>query len=483
MNLFKKYYWLLLPLISWLIVRFGFDFNGLYGQDAYTYLLHAREWKEFFLGGEQPGPSFWPPNYSLLSGLLATIVGTEFYSLQLVSLMSFTGVAWIIDRWIQKAFPQVEDWTRVTFVTLAWLLSPYIFRLGMQSMSDMLAMFLVTASFYQLWIYLKQDNLKALIFWSILSALAITSRYPTVVVLVPPMLFVVFNLIRRRQVSRIAVGLMAGMIPILLAIWWKLQTVGLGNVITNGLIYDWSLSNFFKTEFHRPDTNSQFILPNILYNLSIALQPGTMFIGIVLLPFLPASIRKNTYSNLLFASVLIYAIFLSGIPFQNSRVMSFSFPLVVMLFAPAFFQLILCLTSKNISLRIFVPLCLILQTALTARAMHPSIAYSSFEVELANWVKQNYPGETVYTSAYSQLFEAYETGNPVVQIYQSEVGKFEDGSVFIFNESWAAFKLKETMQLSNWESANNQMSVEKQKCWENGWCVYSLNSKINQKSF
>ncbi|MGB0369239.1 MAG: ArnT family glycosyltransferase, partial [Flavobacteriales bacterium] len=165
--------------------RFGFSFNGLYGQDAYAYLLHAREWKAFFLGGDIPGGFFWPPNYSILAALLSLLVKSEFYSLQFISVLSMVGLGGMLNRLIKEAYPQTGDTMRIVFVILAFLLSPFMFRLGMQSMSDMLAMFFLTASFYQLWRYFQNGSVHSLLLWSGFSALAITTRYPAVIVLLP----------------------------------------------------------------------------------------------------------------------------------------------------------------------------------------------------------------------------------------------------------------------------------------------------------
>jgi hypothetical protein len=476
MTRLKEYYWAIIPVLGWLIVRFGFGFNGLYGQDAYAYLLYAREWKSFFLGGETPGSFFWPPNYSIVSALLALFVKTEFYSLQLISLLSMIVIGWLLDRWIRKAY-SVDIELRIVYVSLAFLLSPYMFRLGMQSMSDMFAMMLVLASFYHLWRFIEAGEFRSLLFWSFFSGLAITTRYPTVIVLFPSIVFVVFRLLANKQLGRFAMGLMVGLTPILLAIWWMLGSGGIHNDIQNLLQNDWSITNFVRTEFHRGDTNSNFILPNLLFNLSAFVHPGTLFFGVFLLPFAFKGLKTDLFRLLVLSTILIYGLFLSGIPFQNSRVMTFTYPLIVMFLVPAFLRFSEWLKSKNLPLKTVFFLAVVFQTGLCARAMQPSILYNQFERELAAWIASEFPKTTVYTSSYSQLFDVYETGNSVVQIYDQPISFFEDGAIFIFNESLADFKLQGTMPLKNWEAANNLMKVEKQKCWTNGWCVYSLSSK------
>jgi hypothetical protein len=109
--------------------------------------------------------------------------------------------------------------------------------------------------------------------------------------------------------------------------------------------------------------------------------------------------------------------------------------------------------------------------------MQPSIVHNHFEEELANWVRENYTSKTIYTSDYSKLFDVYETGNPVVQIYTASLNNFENDAIFIFKKSSSEFKLKGTVPLQNWQLAQDYMKVEEEKCWSNGWCVYSLKSQ------
>lgn len=477
MKFLEKYYWILLPLLAWIVVRFGFNFNGLYGQDAYAYLLHTREWKAFFLGGDQPGTFFWPPNYSIVSALLALVVKTEFYSLQLISVFSMVGLAGVLNAWFKQAFKQASALIRVSFVSLAFLFSPYLFRLGMQSMSDMLAMFLLTASFYYLWKFQNDRETKHMLLWAGVSGLALTTRYPAIIVLLPSMIFVAYTLVVNKQIKQLMLGLTAGLIPVAFAAIWKLSSGGVADAIQSVILNDWSVQNFFKTEFQRPDTNSSFLLPNILFNLSVFVHPGTLIYGIILLPLTFKNFRKDAFQSLLLVSILIYVIFLSGIPFQNSRVLVFAYPLVVMLVAPAYAQAIAWLESKNLPVKLVFAFCAMLQMGLCARAMQPSVEHGLFERELASWVSQNAAGKTIYTSWFSQIFEAYETGNPVIHIFNSEVKEFEPNSIIIFNEAWADFKLKETAPLRNWNRAKQTMRVEEQKCWPNGWCVYTVVSK------
>ncbi|MFT4680519.1 MAG: hypothetical protein ACI9YU_000347 [Flavobacteriales bacterium] len=476
MIILKKYYWAIIPIVGWLIVKFGFDFNGLYGQDAYAYLLHSREWKAFFIGGAIPSSFYWPPNYSIVSALLAFIVGTEFVSLQLISVLSMAGLAYVLDSWFRKEYDLEKD-TRIAFITLAFLLSPYMFRLGQQSISEMLTMVFITGSFYHLKQYLQHEKVRSLLLWSVTAALSITTRYPAVIVLIAPILFMGFRLIRKGQFTRLLAGTIVGLVPVLVAVWWKTKSGGMEQVMSADLLQNWSVSQLFQTEFSRDEGNFSFMFPNILFNLSALVHPGTVFFGVLLLPFAFKKLKNNTARLLAAISFLIYALFLSGVPVQNTRLMTFSYPLLVMISFPGFVELTNWIKSKRIPTTLLFTACLIVQIALCARAMQPSIVHNHFEEELANWVRENHTSKTIYTSDYPQLFDVYETGNPVVQTYTVLLNSFEDDAIFIFNQSSSEFKLKGTVPLQNWLLAQNLMQVEEEKGWSNGWCVYSLKSR------
>ena len=476
MKLLWKYYWFIIPVAGWLVLRFLLDFNGLYGQDSYAYVLHAREWNSFFRGAGQPGPFFWPPNYSLVSGLVAFLFGSEIVAAQLVSVFSTIGIAWLLDKWLSKAY-DVQVRSRIAFVSLAFLFSPYMFRLGMQSMSDTLGMFLLVAAFYQLWKFLRSNDLQSMLSWAVFSSLAITTRYPSVVVLLPVILYVGFRLLAAKQFGRLTAGIVVGSIPLLLAICWKLNAGGMSQVFGNDLIQDWSFIHFFQSQFSRSGGVFSYTVPNLLYNASLALHPGTLFFGIVLLPFSGVGLRSDVFRLLLLISVLGYLVFLSGIPFQNARVMTFTYPLVVMFFAPGFIKAELWSRALNVPVRPVFAMCLIVQWGLCVRAMQPSVNANHFEREMAQWIAVEFPQRLVYTDAYSQLFEVYRTGHSVGQIYGAPVQTFAEGSLFIFNPSLADFKLQGTMTLQNWQFANEHMQVKEEKCWPNGWCVYSLMAK------
>lgn len=470
-----KYYWAIIPLIGWLIVRYMFGFDGLYGQDAYAYLLHAREWRSFLLGGVLPGYFFWPPNYSIIGGVLAITFDSEFVSLQLISVLSLMGSGYFADRIIRET-TELNEGVRLAFVTLGLLLSPYIFRLGMQGMSDMMTMCFLLGSFWFFHRTITNSGTNSMIGFSIFTALALTSRYPSIVVLIIPIIVTGYTLLSSRKFGILMIGLLAGSVILIPAIAWKWQWVEIWASANNfdGL-YDWSVSNFFRAEFHRKDSFTSHLLPNILFNLSAWLHPGLLLFTVVLFPFLPNR-AMTTFRWTILYSILAYILFLSGVPFQNSRVLTFIFPLILIFMAPAFGKFVELMNCQRFPIKSLFAIALVIQVGLTARALKPSVELAQFENELVDWIGSDHPTKTIYTSAFSQLFDAHETGNPTVQVFDSKVVEFQTGGLYIFNHGWSK-KLEGTMVMENWNRANSSMNVAEHRCWPNGWCVYQLSEK------
>lgn len=475
MNFIKKYYWLIVPIVGFLVVRFVFDFNGLYGQDSYAYLLHAREWKTFILEGNKPDAFFWPPNYSIVTALLSFVLSNDFLAAQLVSVLSFIGVGFVLDKWVKEQ-NQTTETVRIAFVTLGWFLSPYIFRLGMQSMSDMFAMLFLTLSFYFLWRLSERKNEGSLILFALAAATCITTRYPAVIVLLPAVGYALILALKQKKWKATLTAIIVAAIPISLAIIWKLNSGGIDSNISKVIFTEWSASNFFERVFIRPSNKTTYFLPNLLFNLSVFVHPGTLLLGFPALLFLRPFQLKGTQFTMLI-SVLGYAVFLSGLPFQNSRVLSFALPVVLMLLFPAVHSLFAHFANKQFKLQYILSVLFTVQIGLTARAMMPSIQYNKLEQSITNWVAKNAPNQPVYTSDFSLLFDVYETGSPVKNIFETEFKSFESESVFIYNTQLDKSKLSGTIVSENWHRANELMDVKRERCFGNNWCIFSLRNK------
>jgi len=477
MKFVRTYYWAIIPFLSWIIVRYGFGFTGAFGQDAYAYLLYGREMTDLILNATPSGYFFWPANYPLLIGLLAIVLKSHFLAGQLISVASFSGVAYFIHRLLRRVFNLSESMA-IGYVMLTFLFSPYMFRLSSQIMSDMLAMFLITGSFYYLIIFGREKNVRTGILWTIFTGLATTTRYPSGVVLLLPSIYMLIMLLRGRNWKLLSIMVLIGAIILFPAIWWKWEMMAKhANSVSFDGILDWRFSNYFKSGFLRRDGQSHYFLPNILFNFSLFIHPGTVFFGVALLPFIMGSVRKYTVFAVILFSVILYSLFLSGIPFQNSRVMTFTFPLVVILYAPGYRVLVDKIRAMNINLKWVFSIALIIQAGLCARAMKPSVLSQRMDLELVDHINKEHPGKTVYTFAFSQIFDAYRTGNPVVNTFNIEQLEFHKDAVYIFNPDLIDTKLAGTMPHTNWVKANSRMTLTNTKCWPDGWCVYSMNEK------
>ena len=74
-----KWWWVGIPVLSFVVFRYVFDFHGLYGQDAHEYQRYANELQQYYHGVFQPGRFFWPVNFPFFGGLISMmVVGINF---------------------------------------------------------------------------------------------------------------------------------------------------------------------------------------------------------------------------------------------------------------------------------------------------------------------------------------------------------------------------------------------------------------------
>ena len=78
-------------------------------------------------------------------------------------------------------------------------------------------------------------------------------------------------------------------------------------------------------------------------------HPGFFFIGGILSVIWVKNYKLyiSTIHKTLLICVLLYVLFLAGIPFQNPRILGLVFPLVLIILYPAFEKLVHFLTKKN----------------------------------------------------------------------------------------------------------------------------------------
>ena len=244
----QHFLWII-PVGIWITVVWGFNFNGLYGQDAHEYLRYSRSLTGFIVHGTPPGDYFWPVLYPLLCSITALVFPSVF-SMQLISFLSYIGTVWFLDQLINLIYGK-DDKTLFPYLFVVFLMSPFILRASLLSMSDMTAAFFVTSSAYHFLSFNRTKKTQSFIWGVTLAAMAFHCRYVTAVLLILPASLSLTELLKQRN----GYGLLGGLLGSLFVFTPHLLIRSSAPIdfIGHEWLKEWSLLNYFGTAFSTVD--------------------------------------------------------------------------------------------------------------------------------------------------------------------------------------------------------------------------------------
>lgn len=325
--------WLLFPL-AWCL---AFRFDGLFGQDPYGYAQDAWNLHEWLRHGEAPPPFFWTRGYSGLGALLSLPFDSPAataMALQLISVASLllTGViarAWLLDRY--PMLPNIA-----TGMQYALVFAPFMFRAGVLVMSDMPAIACATLALWQCGRYLRHPAAWRHLAWAALACGAVVAiRYALVPLLLLPMLGAAWTALRQRHYAHWLLFLTAGLpVGLLLIAFPDAMPAPVHSMVSA-----WSPGNLFTGEYSNADGQFHFPYPNLVYVLFLLVHPGyvgafTLLTAIGIWGARKAAWQWELEGSLLLGALLLYMLFIGGLPFQNQRFLLPALPIVLLLYAP-----------------------------------------------------------------------------------------------------------------------------------------------------
>lgn len=289
-------------------------FNGLYGQDSHEYLRFARELRSSLLSGQSPGPFFWPVYYPLIGAITGLLVPNLILVMQGISMAALGFSGFFLVRSLRLLY-QANKLRPLLFVGLFFIGSPYIFRSGLVVMSEMLSVFFICGAIYFWLRYRPQQQLKDLLLFVGFGCAATLTRSNALLILLPFIVLVTIDLVRHFKVGHIAASIVVVVICLLpeLLLHKSMEGAGLQHYLLQG----WSFTNFFHSDFNLADGHLQYALPNFIYAFEYLFHPGFTLLGLPLLLFLKKENLRNISLLVIMSSILIYTIFLMGIPNQN----------------------------------------------------------------------------------------------------------------------------------------------------------------------
>lgn len=458
---------LLLIIITQLL-----NFNGLYGQDGHEYLRYSLYLKDVFAGAEGDSNFFYPIAYPLFGTLLGYVF-TNTFALQLISMISLVISAYCLYGILNIIFPSDRK-EKVLFVSLIFVLSPFMLRASIIVMSDLFALMWVLLALWQFLRYWDKPEMKYMIGFAFATGFATITRYATAMVLLLPFLFLLYKITYYKKYAHLPLLVLFLLLGPGLQIYIK--GVDVYGLFDHPLILEWEFENMFKSQFDAHEGFLEYPFINLLYPFSVLLHPGFFVLFLPLLFFLKRSDISKTKCLFLAGIFGLYSLFLAGIPFQNDRFLLLAFPLLLPLFYPSFNRSVKWVKSKAPwSGRGVIALIVLLQLALAVWAVYPFWKMNQMERKIAQTVKQLESDKKLYTFGWDIALRSYDVNMQMVNLRNEDVNEAQPGDYVLFNEDKLKTQWEGRSVMNHYRSLKNSFQLIERKEFGENWTLYELN--------
>lgn len=442
-------------------------FDGLLGQDSYEYFRYSGRLKNYITNGALPGDFIWPIGYPLSISLLDLVINKLVVSAQLISVLSYIGCNILLFKFIKLLNPKASEFVSFIYVLVFLGFSPYFLRFGLTSMSDMLCAFFVLSAFYFYFLHQKNKEGKQLFFGIIFSVLAFITRNSSIVLVFIPAFLLGFYLLKDKKIKLIFLSLLAVLVlltPTFLA--GKSQLTGDGMSFTN-----FSFLNLFSFKTKGIEGVYTNDLPGIVYSFYGFFHPAYVFLGIVFLGII--FYKRINLDKVLLFSVLIFSVFLGVYCFQNKRFFVIQFPLILVLFYPAYTYLMSVFKTKLVKAT-FVLGCLIINLLLSVYTLKTAYNIQQKDVEFAQRMKL-YEGKTLYTFEVDAALKSRGVNLNYNNLWEREYKNYPTGSLLLFNPGKFKDQWEGHLLMDNWKNIEQNYSLKKLDNFGGGWMLYEIN--------
>ncbi len=471
---YRLYLLLFILLICFTLIA---SFNGLYGQDSYEYLRYTNSLLDFVKHGTNPGKFYWPLLYPI-SGVIFSVLFKTLFALQFVSVVSFVLSGIYLEKILKAIYKEVPGIVR-SFVFLFFLFSPYLLRASLTIMSDSLCLFLITAAAYYFIKYKEQKQNAFFIWFVIFTTAAICTRYAAFVILIIPAVFAAYYFLKRFNIKTLLLSLIA-IALVILPHFLIYQDYPI-DFLKNSWFQSWSFTNFFRSTFNAADGDKVYTFPNTIFCFFNLVHPAYCFLGIL---FVSVSIKSfvnrgiTVIQWIFISSVLLYALFLAGIPFQDLRHLILTFPFILIIFFSGFIEAKNFLNNKKPAMLvpIIVGVCFIIQIGFFVRVFIPFYHYNRIEKEISTEVVKYNPA-TLYTFSIDGAVSQYGFTGQIVNMYKVKLDTLpsvQKNAMVLFNEKLFSDTWKNKNPMLNWEYLKTKDSLVKMEDLPDNWELYSI---------
>ena len=469
---YKLYIILFVLIICFTLIT---GFNGLYGQDSYEYLRFTSALIEFAKHGVDPGKDYWPVLYPIC-GILFSVFFKPLLALQLISVISLVLSGIYLEKILKIAYNADIKIIRL-FVFLFFLVSPYLLRASLTVMADSLCLLFITAAWYCFLKYKEEKSNLFFVGFVILAASAVATRYAAFVVIIIPAVYIAYYFFKKFSLkSFLLAGSAVSFILLPYIIIHKSSSTDFFDLWLQG----WSYKNLIHSDFYTADGHQVYTFPNGIFCLFNLFHPAYCFAGVL---FLAASLKtflKNGASTvqwIFIMSLLLYAFFLAGLPFQDLRHLILSFTSVVILFFPGFKLIYNLLTNTKPGIvKPLLLVCLVIQLALFFRVFIPFYKYNKMEKQISEEVLK-YNNSTLYTFSIDAAVLHYGYQGKIINMWEVKVDTFpaiHEDALLLFNEKQFSEIWKNRNPMINWYYLKAKYKLTKLSDLPDNWELYLL---------
>ena len=473
-------------LVLQILIAVIFHFNGLYGQDGHEYLRLLRAFDEYFKEGKTFPHTYFPIFYPLTAFILSKVIRNDIWALQLVSMLSLTLSFFSLRNLIRKIYGDerfLNGWLICFF-----FFSPYVFRFGLLSMSDMLCLLFIVVAVSHCVEYWANGKTKDAVYGIAFSMCAAETRYAAVIIIIIPALLILVSILKRRSWKSAVISMLVITVLLLpdLIIRQRLFFFSLANksfsIDYTFNAYAWSPLNFFRNTFQNPDGYQHYAFWNIVAATFNIIHPAYLFAGILFLFFMKKKDAGPFEVKWLLGIIALYGLYIAGLNYQNNRYLLLSFPFVLVVLYPAFKRIVeKFLVSEN-SRWILFACVIIIQQVFFWYSFSTICSLNHTEREIAISLK-SYAGRTLYTCSINGALNSYELSNEIVDLYNNRLSSAPPNALLLFNYDEFTEHFKDENPMINWKFFNDHYHLAILRSYPLGWALYSIEPKPSEKNF
>lgn len=408
----NTYYFVLLFVSAFVfrvLLLIVFKFDGLYGQDAYSYLEYSKKFYYSLSNFQIPPTYYWPIGYSLFTSVFTVFTaGNVWLAGLLVSLNSGSLCAGFIYLLTYELFNDFDEHKRKMISLYAGLISAFIPLLVKSSivlMSDSLAIMFASWSIWLVVKYTNEHKRKYIIFAAAVLSITVMTRYGYVLLAVPSLIFIIYTSVKNkfrlnRSILDIVISSAIGIVIFIPQLYY-ISLQGIPNFHTEGGLgiwpAMWSPINFFRSDFTTFDGTMHYRMWNALYNLSPVFHPYYLAVfGFAFLGGAYLLLKKKYYKIIVFSLswFLVYYLYFSGGSYQALRFLVSFMPAMIIVSAYGLAEFKIRETYKKFFLYFGIAV------FFTFTIYHMSVftVQKNNELKVVNWVNSNIPnGSKVFS--------------------------------------------------------------------------------------